>query len=116
MQVKLITFADPSTIGLGLSLSLAAVLGKQLCGLGVFGKKDKQTSRLLIGIGMIPRGEVGLLFAAIGATLMLGGERIIDDSLYSAIIMMVMITTLVTPPGLKWALEKKYSKKLHAHS
>ena len=107
MQVKLSTFTDPKILTLGLSLSLAAILGKQLCGFGVFGKERKTTSRLLIGIGMIPRGEVGLIFATIGATLTLHGMPIVDDGLYSSIILMVMITTLVTPPGIKWALENK---------
>lgn len=53
---------------------------------------------------MIPRGEVGLIFASIGAALVLGGERIIDATTYSAVIIMVLLTTLVTPPLLKWSL------------
>ncbi|MBI2602239.1 MAG: cation:proton antiporter [Deltaproteobacteria bacterium] len=107
MQVELATLSDLNVVGLGLALTLVAILGKQVCGLGVFGKENSAVSRLTIGIGMIPRGEVGLIFAAIGAGLLLDGERIITPPLYSAIIIMVMITTLLTPPALKWALQKK---------
>jgi Kef-type K+ transport system membrane component KefB len=109
MQVNLKTLFDPSIILFGLVLSLAAILGKQLCGLGAIGKKSKNLSRLLIGVGMVPRGEVGLIFAAIGRSLTINGSPVIDDSLYSVIVIMVMITTLITPMGLKWAIDKKVS-------
>jgi Kef-type K+ transport system membrane component KefB len=56
---------------------------------------------------MIPRGEVGLIFASIGATLVLGGERIIDNTTYSAVVIMVLVTTLITPPLLKWTMVEK---------
>lgn len=56
---------------------------------------------LSIGIGMIPRGEVGLIFANIGLTLVVRSERIIDAATYSAVVIMVMLTTLITPPALK---------------
>lgn len=46
-----------------MSLLIAAILGKQVCGLGVL---DKQIDRVSVGIGMLPRGEVGLIFANIG--------------------------------------------------
>jgi Kef-type K+ transport system membrane component KefB len=58
---------------------------------------------------MIPRGEVGLIFAGIGATLMLPdaqgvNERVIGAGTFGVIVIMVIVTTLVTPPALKWAL------------
>jgi Kef-type K+ transport system membrane component KefB len=53
---------------------------------------------------MIPRGEVGLIFASIGATLVLAGERIVDATTYSAVVIMVIVTTLIAPPLLKWIL------------
>ena len=56
---------------------------------------------------MIPRGEVGLIFAGIGAKLMLEGEPVISVSTYSAVVIMVMVTTLVTPPALKMVMLKK---------
>jgi Kef-type K+ transport system membrane component KefB len=53
---------------------------------------------------MIPRGEVGLIFASIGKSL-----KVMDDATFSAVVMMVMLTTLVTPPLLKLTLQRKQS-------
>jgi Kef-type K+ transport system membrane component KefB len=52
---------------------------------------------------MVPRGEVGLIFANIGLGLTIGGAAVITPTLYSAIVVMVIVTTMVTPPALKWA-------------
>ncbi len=100
-KVDLRVFASVETLWLALALTAAAVLGKQACSLGVW---EKGINRWAIGFGMIPRGEVGLIFASIGATLVLGGERIVDATVYSAVIIMVLLTTVVTPPLLKWSL------------
>tara|TARA_B100001540_G_C15600473_1_gene548340 strand:- start:272 stop:844 length:573 start_codon:yes stop_codon:yes gene_type:complete len=107
MKVDLSSFAQPGVMSLGLCLTLVAIIGKQACGLGVFGKEHKETSKLAIGIGMIPRGEVGLIFASIGANLIVDGTPVVGPSLYAAIVLMVILTTLVTPPGLKMAMSKK---------
>ena len=115
MQVDLRALFTPSVLALGISLSIVAILGKQLCGFGIVGTQAKGISKGLVGIGMTPRGEVGLIFAMIGSTLTIGGVKIIDEKLYSAIVMMVMITTMMTPPLIKWSLNKKQRKveKLH---
>jgi Kef-type K+ transport system membrane component KefB len=81
-------------------LTLAAVVGKQLCALGVVGKGY---DRLSVGIGMTPRGEVGLIFANIGLTLVVAGERIADQRIFSSVVIMVIVTTIITPPALKWS-------------
>jgi Kef-type K+ transport system membrane component KefB len=94
----------PEILGLAAALTLAAVVGKQACALGALGGK---LDRLSIGIGMIPRGEVGLIFASIGLTLVVRGEHIIDSGTYSAVVIMVMLTTLITPPALKWSLNRR---------
>jgi Kef-type K+ transport system membrane component KefB len=104
MQVDLTTLLDFKVVLFGLSLTAVAIIGKQACGLGVMGTKN--LSKLTIGIGMIPRGEVGLIFASIGSQLTLAGEPVVGKSLYSAILIMVMITTLITPPALKWSINK----------
>ena len=52
-----------------------------------------------VGLGMIPRGEVGLIFANVGLTLSLGGHRIIDQATFSAVIVMVIVTTMVNTDG-----------------
>lgn len=92
IQVKLETFYNWKVIVLALGLIIAAILGKLISGYGA----NKKDDRLLIGIGMLPRGEVGLVFASIGRTL-----GVISDELFSAIVLMVMITTFIAPPLLK---------------
>ncbi|MDP3900017.1 MAG: cation:proton antiporter [bacterium] len=102
IQVKLETFTDVKVLGVAAGLTIAAVIGKQVCGLVV----NKGYSRLVIGLGMIPRGEVGLIFAAIGKSL-----GVVNDATFSAIVIMVIVTTLVTPPLLKIGLDKMEKKQ-----
>ena len=109
MRVDLSTFMRPEILGLAAVLTLAAVVGKQACALGALGSR---LDWLSIGIGMIPRGEVGLIFASIGLTLVVRGERIIDAAIYSAVVIMVMVTTLITPPALKWSLARGGKREL----
>ena len=97
MRTDLRSFLQPGVLGLAASLTVVAVIGKQACSLGVLGKG---VDRLSVGLGMIPRGEVGLIFASIGRTLHIGGERVVDDTVYSAVVVMVAATTLLTPPLL----------------
>ncbi len=59
--------------------------------------------RLSFGWGMVPRGGVGLLFANMGLTLAVAGQAVIDSSVFSAVVVMVMATTVMTPPALKWS-------------
>lgn len=102
-RVDLRSLAEPSVVLLAAGLTVVAILGKQICSLGVIGRN---LDRLSVGIGMIPRGEVGLIFAAIGQGLVIDGKPIIAPSLYTAIVVMVMVTTLVTPPLLGWSLRR----------
>lgn len=108
MRVDLAAIAHPQILGLAAALTAAAVLGKQACSLGAYGKDaaGRALDRLSVGIGMIPRGEVGLIFASIGATLTVRGERIIDEGVYAAIVIMVIATTMATPPALTWSLTR----------
>lgn len=98
MQVNLKTFLDGETLWLASVFTAIAIIGKLLSGLPA----GKGIDRLSIGIGMIPRGEVGLIFASIGK-----GLGVIEDSVFSAIVIMVIVTTLITPILLKWSLERK---------
>jgi len=59
-----------------------------------------------VGLGMIPRGEVGLIFASIGASLTLHGKPVVDSATYGAVVIMVVLTTLVTPPLIKWRFSR----------
>ncbi|MCA9562560.1 MAG: cation:proton antiporter, partial [Myxococcales bacterium] len=101
LQVKLETFANVAILGLAGGITLAALLGKQVCGLVV---RDKSVKKMAIGFGMIPRGEVGLIFAAIGKSLSINGEPVVDSGTFSAVVIMVILTTLATPPLLKMSL------------
>lgn len=100
LRVDLAQFANVDALLLAGALTLVAVLGKQAAALAAFGPGVR---RLPVGVGMIPRGEVGLIFANIGLGLHVGGEAIIEPATFTAIVLMVMATTLVTPPALKWA-------------
>ncbi|NJM52934.1 MAG: cation:proton antiporter [Blastocatellia bacterium] len=109
MKVDLRAFGNPELLIFASALTLAAILGKQACSLGVL---EKGLNKLAIGFGMIPRGEVVLFFAAVGATLSLPNasginEPVINSSTFSAIVILVMITALLTPPALKWSLNRK---------
>lgn len=104
MHTDLSSFAKPGVLVLALALIAAAVIGKQACYFGVIGQG---VDRLSVGIGMIPRGEVGLIFANIGMSLTVKGERIVDAAAYSAVVVMVIVTTMMTPPALKWSLNRK---------
>ena len=55
---------------------------------------------------MIPRGEVGLIFANIGLSLSIRGRAVVDESTFSAVVIMVIVTTMATPPALKWSLSR----------
>jgi Kef-type K+ transport system membrane component KefB len=117
LKVDLSLFAERELLGFALVLTIAAILGKQICAAGVL---QRGISRLAVGLGMIPRGEVGLIFAGIGVTLLLPNasgqtEPVIGPGTFSAVVMMVFITTLITPPALKWALgrQRKSSKTPH---
>jgi Kef-type K+ transport system membrane component KefB len=88
---------------------MAAIIGKQICSLAV---AEKGINRLAVGLGMVPRGEVGLIFAGIGASLTLPGaqgtdELVISAETFSVVVIMVIVTTLLTPPALKWAMSRK---------
>lgn len=95
MQVNLQSFLDPTTLRLALAFTVIAIIGKLVCGLPA----GRGTDRLSVGLGMIPRGEVGLIFASMGK-----GIGVISGSVFSAIVVMVIVTTLITPVALKWSL------------
>jgi Kef-type K+ transport system membrane component KefB len=98
IQVKLETFCNAQVLLIACGLIAAAVLGKLLSGLGA----NRRDDRLLVGIGMLPRGEVGLVFASIGRTI-----GVISDELFSAIVLMVIVTTFLAPPWLKMRFKKQ---------
>ncbi|MEO1619611.1 MAG: cation:proton antiporter [Cyanobacteria bacterium J06632_3] len=80
-------------------LIVVAIIGKVVTGWAVIGKPG--VNRLAIGVGMIPRGEVGLVFAGIGSA-----SGVLDKPLEAAIIMMVILTTFLAPPLLQMVLDE----------
>ncbi|MCI0389742.1 MAG: cation:proton antiporter [Acidobacteria bacterium] len=106
LKVDLRAFARLDLLMFALMLTIAAIIGKQVCSLAVV---EKGINRFAVGLGMIPRGEVGLIFAGIGASLMLPNaqgvsEPIINAATFGVVVIMVVVTTLMTPPALKWAM------------
>jgi Kef-type K+ transport system membrane component KefB len=100
LQVQLGSLANPTALGFGGLLLVCAMAGKLACALGVL---ERGLNRLAIAIGMVPWGEVGLIFAGIGTRLTLEGQPLLSPSLFSAVVLMVLLTTLVAPIGLRWA-------------
>ncbi len=80
-------------------LIVVAIIGKVVTGFTVFG--PEKVNKLAIGFGMIPRGEVGLVFAGVGAA-----SGALSDSLNAAIIVMVILTTFLAPPLLRFAFDR----------
>lgn len=107
MRVDLAVFGRVDVLAFAGALTVAAFVGKQVCALGVL---DKGSDRIAVGLGMIPRGEVGLIFAQIGAGLTLRGERVINDGVFSAVVVMVVLTTMLTPPLLVWRLRDSHRR------
>ena len=97
MQVDLKTLADPTVLGVGAGVTVAAIAGKLAAGLAA-----GNSQRWLVGWGMVPRGEVGLIFAMVGKQL-----GVMSETMFSVIVMMVILTTLVTPPVLTVLLKRR---------
>ena len=104
-------FAHPTALAVPIVLTLAAIVGKLLCGAGVLARG---ASRMTVACGMIPRGEVALVFAALGSAYRVGGRPLLDQHGYTAIVTVVILTTLVTPPALKWSFGQR--KRAHVIS
>jgi Kef-type K+ transport system membrane component KefB len=103
LKVDLSTFGRVGVLGFAIVISIAAILGKMICALGVL---ERGLDRISVAVGMVPRGEVGLIFANFGAALVLHGKPVVSTSVLSAMVIMVIVTTLITPPALKMTLAR----------
>jgi Kef-type K+ transport system membrane component KefB len=99
---------DRRYIFVGLALTAIGIVGKVAAGFVVL---KRGLRRIVVGVGMIPRGEVGLIFAQIGLS-----TKLLNTGLYSAVAMMVLLTTLVTPPVLRVLLRQHTPEELHGAS
>lgn len=106
MLVAVRSFASVSVLGFALLLTLAAILGKLACAMAV----PRRIGRLSVGLGMMPRGEVGLIFAGIGTQLVLQGRPVVDAGTYAAAVFMVVATTMATPPLLVWSMRRSAAR------
>lgn len=97
-----LTVLSAEALALAAALTAAAILGKVAAGLGAV---RSAADPWAVGLGMVPRGEVGLVFAGVGLQLKVDGVSLIDPVSYAAIIMMVLLTTMLGPPLLAARLE-----------
>jgi Na+:H+ antiporter len=103
-RVEVRVASDPRLLVVVAIVSLLAVAGKIIgCGLGALSLGVKDAFR--VGIGMVPRGEVGLIVAAVGLDL-----HTISEAIYTVVLLMSVITTLVTPPALRWVLPRSATR------
>jgi Kef-type K+ transport system membrane component KefB len=102
MLVDLSAFADLGVLRLALVLTLLAAIGKLACALVA----PAGMSRLTVGLGMLPRGEVGLIFAGMGLQMTLAGRPVVAEATYAAAVFMVLATTLITPGLLLWSIRR----------
>ena len=95
MQLNLSVFRDTSTIVFAVLLTLIAVITKFVgCGIGALGMRRREVAQ--IGMGMVPRGEVGIVVAQIGL-----GLGVIGPSFFASVLFMAVATTLIAPPFVK---------------
>jgi Kef-type K+ transport system membrane component KefB len=94
MQLQLSVFRDLSLIWLALGVTLVALVTKLIgCGAGAWSLGIKRAAQ--VGVGMMPRGEVGIVVAQIGLSL-----GVINAPLYAVVLFMAVATTLIAPPLL----------------
>jgi Kef-type K+ transport system membrane component KefB len=100
-KVDLSAFADSSILIIAIVVTLIAIISKVAgCGFPALG--EGRRNALQVGFGMIPRGEVGLIVAAIGLQM-----KIVSDSIYAVVVFMSVATTLITPPLLRRAFRQE---------
>jgi Kef-type K+ transport system membrane component KefB len=95
MQLKLDVFRDPAVIVLSIIVTLVAVVTKLIgCGAGAWNLGARRAGQ--VGMGMVPRGEVGIVVAQIGLSM-----AVINAQLYGVVLFMAVATTIISPPFLK---------------
>lgn len=105
MQLRLDVFRSWSVIVLCLLVTLVAIVTKLLgCGLAAMNLGIKRAAQ--VGMGMVPRGEVGIIVAQIGLSL-----AVIGAELYGVVLFMAVATTLIAPPFLKWLYASEAAAK-----
>lgn len=101
MDVDLSTLLDIKVVLIAIAVATIALAGKIAAGY-VAGDVNKA----LVGWGMVPRGEVGLIFAAMGRSL-----GVVPDRLFSVIVIVIIFSTLITPPVLSYLLKRQIAQE-----
>jgi Kef-type K+ transport system membrane component KefB len=105
-QINVRTVYQPGLLGMITVICLLAVVSKLIgCGLGALSLGFKDAAR--IGVGMVPRGEVGLIVAGVGLRL-----HTISDAIYAVVLSMSIVTTIFAPPVLRFLLPRGESRPL----
>ncbi len=109
-QVNVRAIIDPSVLKIAGVVCVLAIISKLIgCGLGAWSLGRKDAFR--IGVGMVPRGEVGLIVAAVGLNL-----GTISGSIYTVVVTMSIVTTLFAPPALRWLMPRAARGEADANS
>jgi Kef-type K+ transport system membrane component KefB len=105
MQLDLAVFRDMSVVVLAVVVTIAAVITKFVgCAIGAWGMTRREMGQ--VGVGMIPRGEVGIVVAQIGL-----GLGVISGNFFASVLFMAVATTLIAPPLIKLAYATKPSSR-----
>ncbi|MCA9333119.1 cation:proton antiporter [Candidatus Saccharibacteria bacterium] len=104
LQIDFGSLLNPSLYVTAVIISIFAVIGKVVAGIAA---KGSWNEKLLVGMSMVPRGEVGLLFAAVGKSL-----GVLSTEMFSVIILVVIITTFLAPPLIKKIAQRTYPEKV----
>lgn len=102
-KVDVLALLEPQTLLFAALLAGVGILGKYLAGFVAGGKLRSSA----IGWGMVPRGEVGLIFVATGSHLLLGGAPLLNSHVQASIVGALLLTTIVGPVGLGWVLRRQ---------
>ncbi len=98
MQVDLVNMFNPKTIITAVLISIVAIISKLACSITL----PKRVNRLMVGFGMVPRGEIGIIFAITGLNI-----GVIDNGLLTTLLLVIVITSIVTPIALNTLIRKQ---------
>ncbi len=102
LEVDVGSMIQPQVLALAGALLVVAIVGKVAGGYVI---RNKGIDKFLVGVGMVPRGEVGLIFAAIGLA-----TGTLDSDLYAALLVVVLVTTVITPPLISMRIKRQRAK------
>ena len=101
-RVDVVALVSPQSLLLAVVLAVLGTLGKYLAGYGGGGGMRAA----VIGWGMVPRGEVGLVFVAVGSQMVLNGSPLLAPEWKAALVGAILLTTLLGPVGLNAVLAR----------